>query len=133
MTTKTERAQQANKFLASVAGCGRKFFAYKERVSRFEVDARGRIWFVDAYREAKIYTAYEWGRWRGFSEGGTLRALVLKLRDFIRTGEPREMGLGPWPAWVCNGDPWGYGGDMEKVRQAAEAAGIVPSSNAVLR
>lgn len=44
MTTKTERAQQANKFLASVAGCGRKFFAYKERVSRFEVDARGRIW-----------------------------------------------------------------------------------------
>jgi len=127
-TTKKERAEQANRFLAAIAGCGRQFFAHNGRVSRFAVDDRGRIWFVDAYREAKIYTACKWSRWRGFSEGGTLRALVLQLCDFIRTGTPASIHLGPWPDWICNGDLWGYGGDMETVRQAAQAAGVVPSN-----
>lgn len=128
MATKTERAEQANQLLAAIAGCGRKFFAHNGRISRFEVDERGCIWFVDAYREAKIYTACKWSRWRGFSEGGTLRALVLQLCDFIRSGTPATIHLGPWPDWVCGGDLWGYGGDMETVRQAAQAAGVVPSN-----
>lgn len=128
MATKAERAEQANRFLAAIAGCGRKFFAHNGRVSRFEVDGRGRIWFVDAYREAKIYTACKWSRWRGFSEGGTLRALVLQLCDFIRSGTPATIHLGPWPDWICGGDLWGYGSDMEQVRQAAQAAGVVPSN-----
>lgn len=129
VATKTERAEQANQLLAAIAGCGRKFFAHNGRVSRFEVDDRGRIWFVDAYREAKIYTACKWSRWRGFSEGGTLLALVLQLCDFIRSGTPATIHLGPWPDWVCGGDLWGYGGDMETVRQAAQAAGVVPSND----
>lgn len=128
VATKKERAEQASRFLTAIASCGRKFFAHNGRVSRFEVDDRGRIWFVDAYREAKIYTACKWGSWRGFSEGGTLRSLVLQLCDFIRSGTPATIHLGPWPDWICNGDLWGYGGDMEKVRQAAQAAGLVPSN-----
>lgn len=122
---KKTRAEQANMFLAAIAGCGRRFFAHSGRVSRFEVDDRGRVWFIDAYREARIYTHYKY-RWRGFSEGGTLRGLVLQLRDFIRTGTPATMHLGPFPDWVCNGDLWGYKGDMEIVREAAVTCGVVP-------
>ena len=120
VTTKKDRAEQASRFLATIASCGRKFFAHNGRVSRFEVDDRGRIWFVDAYRERRIYTHYE-GRWSGFSEGGTLRSLVCKLRDFIRTGEQQRLHI----------DLWGYGSDMDSVRTAAVACGIVPSNVAV--
>lgn len=130
VTTKKDRAEQASRFLATIASCGRKFFAHNGRVSRFEVDDRGRIWFVDAYRERRIYTHYE-GRWSGFSEGGTLRNLVCKLRDFIRTGEQQRLHIGPWPDLICNGDLWGYGSDMDSVRTAAVACGIVPSNVAV--
>lgn len=128
-TTKKDRADQASRFIAAIAGCGRKFFAHNSRVSRFEVDQRGRVWFVDAYRESRIYTHYN-GRWRGFSEGGTLRDLVIHLRDFIRTGAAPKLCLGPWPEWLCDGDLWGYGDGMDKVRQAAQAAGLAPSNTA---
>ena len=127
-TTKQERAAQANRFLETVAGCGRKFFAHNGRVSRLEVDERGHVWFVDAYRPARIYTQCKWSKWRGFSEGGTLRALVLKLCDYIRTGESQPLGLGPWPEWICSGDLWGYGDAMEQVRAAAMAHGLMPSN-----
>ena len=122
-SSKVERAEQANQFLEAVASCGRKFFAYNGRVSRFEVDGRGRVWFVDAYRERRIYAHYQ-GDWRGFSEGGTLRSLVCTLRDFIRTGEQKPLHLGPWPDWICDGDLWGYGPDMETVRASAKACGL---------
>jgi hypothetical protein len=116
--TKDERASLANSFIDAIASCGRKFFFHNGRISRFEVDARGRVWFIDAYNERRIYTHYKY-RWRGFSEGGTLRSLVEKLRDFIRTGEQPQLHLGPWPKWICDGDLWGYGEDMAKVRDAA--------------
>lgn len=123
LTAKLARSEQANLFLKAIAECGRRFFFHRDHVSRFEVDARGRIWFVDSYQDARIYTHYE-GEWRGFSEGGTLRSLVTHLRDFIRTGEPQKLALGPWPDWVCGGDLWGYGEAMEHVRQAATSLSI---------
>lgn len=126
-TTKKDRADRANQLLAAIAGCGRKFFWHNGRTSRFEVDDRGRIWFIDSYREVRIYTHYE-GRWRGFSEGGTLRGLITQLRDFIRSGTEPTINLGPWPDWICNGDLWGYGADMDVVRQAARNAGVVSSN-----
>jgi hypothetical protein len=128
--TKKVRAERANAFIATIAGCGRKFFSHEGRISRFEVDRRGRIWFIDAWRESKIYTHHS-GRWRGFSEGGTLRHLVEKLRDFISTGNPQNLHLGPWPEYVCEGDLWGYKDDMEGVRVAAQTSGIMPSNEPV--
>lgn len=121
--TKTERAVVANRFIEAIASCGRMFFAHKERVSRFEVDARGRVWFIDGYTGRRIYTHYKY-HWRGFTEGGTLRALVENLRDFIRTGETPKLNFGPWPRWLSDGDMWGYGEDMEKVRSAAIESGL---------
>jgi hypothetical protein len=114
------RLEKANQLLKVIASCGRRFFAHQGRVSRFELDTGGRVWFVDAYNEARIYTHRTNGRWRGFSEGGTLRSLVIALRDYIQTGEPIPSGyLGPWPDWYCAGDPWGYGESMKLVAEAA--------------
>ena len=125
MDQQRERAGKVNKLLEVIASCGRRFFAYPQRygVSRFEVDRRGRIWFIDGYTGRRIYLHYRnWGR--GFSEGGTLRDLVNSLKRYIATGEPAKASFGPWPQWLSDGDPWGYGEDMQQVRECAAGLGI---------
>ena len=118
------RAQAANGLLALIASRGRKFFAHRDRVGRFDVDDRGRVWFTDAYTQARIYT-HSKGSWRGFTNGGTLRALIEALRDFIRTGAHMRGHLGPWSPNYCDGDLWGYGfDDMQEIRDLAERLGI---------
>ena len=123
---KQDRVQKTNQLIQTIASCGHAFFSHQGRVSAFEIDARGRIWFVDAWRGARIYTHYTIGRWVGFTEGGTLRALVIALRDYIRTGNPIPSGhLGPWPDWYSQGDPWGYGAEnMQNIRKKAMLLGI---------
>lgn len=127
MDKKTERMKKANELLKTIASHGRKFFNYHERygVSRFDVDGRGRVWFVDGSTGKRIYLHYKyWGK--GFSEGGTLKSLVNALMKFIRDGElVSRSHFGPWPEWVCNGDLWGYGDDMQAVRERAEHLGVV--------
>ena len=109
-----------------IASYGRRFFTHQGRVSRFELDAGGRVWFVDAFAGARIYTHHTNGRWRGFSEGGTLRSLVIALRDYIQTGKPVPSGhLGPWPDWYSAGDPWGYGDAMPLVTKAAVELNLI--------
>lgn len=129
LAAKRERAERANALLRTIAGCGRRFFANGDRVSAFEVDDRGRVWLRDKRTGALIYTHYAY-RWRHFTEGGTLKSLCERLRDFIRTGEPQRLNLGPWPQWICDGDLWGYGDDMRQVRQAAADLGIAPCPDA---
>jgi len=92
-------------------------------VSHFEI-IRGHVYLRDEYRGKLIYTHYA-GDWRGFTNGGTMRNLIIHLRDYIRTGAPQKMNLGPWPEWICDGDLWGYGDDMQTVRQAAARLGIL--------
>lgn len=122
---KAQRLEAANNMLKAIASCGRKFFAYQDRVSQFEVDERGRVWLIDKYTQKRIYTHYE-GRWRGFSDGGTLHGVIVRLRDFITQGKPLPPTIfGPWPDWICKGDLWGYGDAMKTVRQAAKEFQIV--------
>lgn len=128
-TDRNERLEAANEMLRDVASCGRKFFAYQDRVSRFELDGCSRIWFIDKYTQKRIYVQYK-GRWKGFSDGGTLRALVERLRNFITQGDRLPSGIfGPWPEWVCGGDLWGYGKDMPTVRESAQRLGILADTN----
>ncbi|WP_198387826.1 hypothetical protein [Burkholderia ubonensis] len=92
-----------------------------------EIDARGRVWFVDDYTQKRIYTHDTRGRWRGFTHGGTLRALVEDMRDYIMNGTPV-------PRWKIairqlgnpERDVWGYGFEAaEAVRKAAFALPIM--------
>jgi hypothetical protein len=131
MSDRQERCEVANRMLAAIASCGRRFFHHDGNLSRFEVDGRGRVWFLDGYSNRRVYTHYR-GKWRGFTNGGTLRALCEALSDFIMTGRAiSPWHFGPFPDWSCGGDLWGYGADMAAVREAALRLGVVsdPSSN----
>lgn len=113
-----ERLYKANELIRVISRTGRKFFRYKDEVSRLELDTRGRVWFVDAYNGSRCYTHYT-GKWRNFTNGGTLKDLIIALKDYIVKGTPVPAGhFGPWPDWCCDGDLWGYGDDMEKVSEA---------------
>lgn len=107
------RLAEANQVIAAISAHGRRFFycSQHDRISRFEIDDRGRLWLRDKWTDGRVYLAYR-GNWRLFSDGGTLRRLIEKLAIYIRTGEPLMSSLfGPWPDWICDGDLWGYGSE----------------------
>jgi hypothetical protein len=98
-------------------------------VSEFFVHPlNGRLYYRDKWRGAQIYVHHDppargasWG-WK-FSDGGTLWSLCRDLRDWI-LGKKDSFSsghFGPWAEWICGGDPWAYGEDMEKVRQEVRA------------
>lgn len=113
-----QRMLICNQILRHISEHGRKFFLHNGKVSRFEIH-NGRLWYRDKYSDKLVYVAYQY-RWRGFSEGGTLRSLVENLRDFINHRKPIRNHFGPWPGWISgDGDLWGYGPEaMEAVRAA---------------
>ena len=110
------RQRRCNRLLEAIADHGRQFFRHKEKVAKLEIDGRYRIWYRNEYTGKRVYTHRPW-LGRGFHHGGTLNALVRSMRDYIITGEDRVAGfLGPWPDHVCGGDLWGYGDDMQTIR-----------------
>lgn len=127
--SREDRLETANEIIRIVASHGRRFFSQDEdsiermrspRISKFVVHPEtGHLWFLDKFAEEWIYVAHA-GRWAGFSEGGTLRALVENLRDFINFGARIKKHFGPWPPWVCGGDVWGYGEAAETMRAELE-------------
>jgi hypothetical protein len=116
------RLEVANGMIRIISEHGRKFFAHSNGLSHFELDqVTGRLWFIDGYTHKRIYTAYRRGRWRGFSDGGTLRALIENMSDFIMKGDPIRAHFGPWRKELCDGDLWGYGDSMQAVRDEIKA------------
>jgi len=113
------RADVANRFIQAISEHGRRFFHYEGCVSYFEVDYRGRVWYVDSWKGKRIYTHQNGGWGRHFHHGGTLLDLCKRLREFIMGREPLPLRfIGPWPDDYCGGDLWGYGKDeMEAVRR----------------
>jgi hypothetical protein len=127
MEQKQERAARVNELIKAIGDCGRRFF-YDTRNDRYaviEVDQRGRVWLVDDYSGQRIYLHYRyWGA--GFSHGGTLRSLVNDFREYITKSTPLPSGaFGPWPDYYCGGNLWGYGDDMQQVRDTARRLGLV--------
>lgn len=112
---KSQRIKIANDIIRLIGGCGRNFFNHQTVVSHF-VLVSDRLRFHDSYSRKSIYVAYP-GKWRGFTNGGTMRSLIENLRDFITHRAPIKAYFGPWPEWVCEGDLWGYGKEtMETLR-----------------
>lgn len=120
MEDKNIRVSKVNAMIKTIGDCGRGFFKSNGNYARVELDMRGRVWWVDDYTKKRIYTHYN-GRWRGFSHGGTLKAVVESFKDYIVFNKPLWPKIfGPWPEGYCGGDLWGYGQDMQKVRDKAE-------------
>lgn len=124
MKERNERLRKANLLIQTIATTGHNFFFHKGNISHFQLGSQWRIWFVDGYAGTRVFV-YGNHRWRGFSEGGTLKELVKQLRDYIAHDIKIASALGPFPGWYSNGDPWGYEGDMAKVRDRAIELGIV--------
>lgn len=124
---KHQRAEQVNQVIRIIADHGRRFF-YSQSENRYasiEVDSRGKVWFIDDYTGKRIFTHQTvWGgRWRGFSHGCTLRAVVEAFRDYILTGEPLHPGyLGP--ERFNDSNIWGY--DEAGMKAVREQAGALP-------
>lgn len=121
-----DRADKANELLKEIGSCGRKFF-YSEKHNQFgffDVDNNGRIWYTDSYTGKRIYLHYQYWK-RGFSNGGTMRALINSLKSYIQKGKTiNPYHFGPWSDTICNGDLWGYGTDIKRVREKASNLGI---------
>ena len=122
--TKQERLEAANELMKVIANCGRKFFRYKDFISSLELSSTDRVFFIDQYTKKRIYTHRYYCRWDGFTGGGTMKMMIESLRDFITKDSKmrkeyfqHDMGNG-----FCN--PWGYGEDILKVKEAAVRFGI---------
>lgn len=114
-----DRLEKANEFLRVMGSHGRGFFCHGGVMSWLEQDARGRIWFVDSWRGEMVYTHYH-GRWRHFTQGGTLKSLIEALRVYVMNGARLSTRALWWPDWYCEGDLWGYGEEgMKPVRETA--------------
>lgn len=113
---RSQRLRIANHFLQIIGTHGRQFFNFKGEISRFEI-WNGHIYFIDSYTRKSIYLSYKYWQ-RGFTQGGTMRALVNALADYIRGKRTLPIDyLGPWHPMLCDGDLWGYGDSMEEVRK----------------
>lgn len=128
-TVKQKRADHCNQAIRIIGDHGRRFFynANRNTYARLEVDARGKVWFVDDYSGIRIYTHPTGfgGRWRGFSHGGTLRDLVKSFREYISTGTPiNPYYLGQDRLNIENGNIWGY--VPESMLAVREQAGALP-------
>jgi hypothetical protein len=123
------RLDHANELLHTIGSCGRRFFAHGGEVSHFAYTVGGRLIWCPGGTWRRI-ASHSLERTQRFHEGHTLRTLVCHLRDYIMHGTPLRRGLfGPWPAWVCGGDLWGYGEDMARVREVAEGLRLMAKTS----
>uniref|UniRef100_UPI004048BF6E hypothetical protein n=1 Tax=Shewanella baltica TaxID=62322 RepID=UPI004048BF6E len=117
----TERVEHANALIKVIAEHGRKFFEHKGALATLELDKNGKVWVVDEYTKARIYTHFS-GTWCGFHHGGTLRDLVCAMRDYITKGTLIHIDwIAPTRRNPDNGDIWGYGKEAAAAVRAAAA------------
>ncbi|NWD74805.1 hypothetical protein HX890_11885 [Pseudomonas gingeri] len=121
------RVINANEFIQVIANCGRQFFRNKGagHDAYLALNARGNIvWIHDDYTGARINTAKE-GSWEGFSHGGTLKGLIGSIGKHVLTG--KTMRYGYFQVTMDNGfeNPWGYGEDIQIVRDAGVRLGLI--------
>jgi len=127
MTTKQERVDHANELIKIIGSYGRKFFFNKEenRFAKFEL-RNGRVYFIDDYKAVAVYVDIR-GNWKGFSHGGTLRALVLDMREYIVNKTPVarwKIIIERLGATDLTDNIWGY--DAKSAQAVRDAAYALP-------
>lgn len=109
------RLDTANAIVRVIAKYGRHFLSENSDrrelvpnpfIAHFKVDAQGELWFVDRYSRKPVLVRHQ--DWPGFSDGGTLRAVVQHLAAYITCAVPVVPGY-------FRGDHWGYGDDATRM------------------
>lgn len=119
------RCEYANRLIQVISSYGRCFFYSRQLDSVASLSFDRRVYLHDesgATIEAKAAS-----KWRGFSHGGTLRDLVLKMRDYVMRGQridPAYLGIDRLQG---EGNIWGYA--PEQMRRCREAAQQLPIIN----
>ena len=107
-----------NKLIKFISERDRKFFYSNRTVNMDNVDSvafmklkNGRIYFVDDYTRREIAVINNHRDWKGFSHGGTIRALILDFTKYIRTGE-QSNGDNGYGGLHCR--HWGYSEEAQR-------------------
>lgn len=125
--SKQQRLDHANQLIRIIAAHGRRFFfdTRTERVAHLELNNTGRVFLIDEYTGKRIYTHFENRHWNGFNHGGTLRSLVIMMRNYICKGERIDAYyLGPENSSLRKGNIWGY--PEEAIEAVRNEAGLLP-------
>ena len=124
MTEKEKRIEKANKLLKKIASCGRNFFYYGEdKTTAKFILKNNRIYFMDEYTKSEML-AYNYRQLgRKFNQGGTMKALVLDISEWIRTGKYTN-GKNGYGGLFC--PHWGYPEkDMKDIQDYARELGYL--------
>ena len=116
---RSERIEIVNKIIKEISERGRRFF-YNDKngqTSRI-IEKNGRLFYIDHYSGKEIYLHMpKYRSWKGFNNGGTMRALILDFKEFIMTGEYTNHNNG-YGGLYC--PHWGYPEeDMKTIRVLA--------------
>jgi hypothetical protein len=129
MQGKADRIVAANNLIVAISSVGRHFFLSKKtgNVARFVLNKNGRLYYVDGHNGIALPLVHTNSKaWRRhFSQGGTLKGLVLSLAEFIRCGKQVGRSHFFYPDWYSDGDPWGYDDAMKTVQASALQLGVI--------
>lgn len=116
--SKQERIETINKLIKFISERGRRFFYTNRTINMDNVDSiafmklkNGRIYFVDDYTRREIAVINNYRDWKGFSHGGTLRALILDFAEFIR-GDESSNGNNGYGGLYCQ--HWGHSDEIQQ-------------------
>ncbi|KNE22462.1 hypothetical protein [Virgibacillus pantothenticus] len=116
--SKEERLETINKLIRFISEHGRRFFYSKSTANLENVNSvafmklkNGRIYFVDSYTRREIAVINNYRDWKGFSSGGTLRALILDFAEFIRTGKYTNGNNGYGGLYCTH---WGHSDEVQQ-------------------
>lgn len=119
------RCEYANRLIEVISSYGRSYFYSRKNDSVARLSFNQRVYLHDengATIEAKATS-----KWKGFSHGGTLRDLVLQMRNYVMRGEridPAYLGI---DRPIGGGNIWEY--SPEQMRLCREAAQQLPIIN----
>lgn len=118
------RCEYANRLIEVISSYGRCFFYSRKNDSVARLSFDRRVYLHDA--SGTMIEAKATSKWRGFSHDGTLRDLVLQMRNYVMRGEridPAYLGID----LQRGGNIWGY--PPEQMRLCREAAQQLPIIN----
>lgn len=116
-----ERLDNINKLIELIANTDRCFFKHEKGISKF-IPLKTTVKYIDGYTQKKV-TVNGNNRDSGFTEGGTMWALVKDFKEYIVTGK-KVNGINGYGGLYCA--YWGYTDEgQEKIINFAKEMGYL--------